>query len=136
MPDQPREEFLIEKLLELRREENTRFWTVFSILSITNGVLINAAVAKGAEPRLVVGVAAVGLLLSISWTGIQARFTHWCKHWEGKIRLLEDGLKDRDKLLTESKTPPLSLSTKRGGYLNYLFVVAWVLLLIEAASKL
>lgn len=48
--DQESTRFLVDKLFELRREENTRFWTVFGILSIANSVLINAAVKEGSDP--------------------------------------------------------------------------------------
>ncbi|UCE61827.1 MAG: hypothetical protein JSU63_08810, partial [Phycisphaerales bacterium] len=61
MPDEDTR-FLIEKLLELRREENTRFWTVFGILSIANGVLINAIVSQNSVPLIKICVGAVGLL--------------------------------------------------------------------------
>ncbi|UCE61066.1 MAG: hypothetical protein JSU63_04815, partial [Phycisphaerales bacterium] len=107
-------------------EENTRFWTVFGILSIANGVLINAIVAQNAEPLLKKCVGAVGLLLCVSWTGIQARFAFFCRHWQEKISYLEKEVDESRKLITQTSPPWYTLPTKRGGYLNILFMVAWI----------
>ena len=79
---------MLDKAYDAYQADNERFWKVFNYMTIANAGLLVAA--SRAEPEyLILGVAALGILLGLLWTGIQMRFGAWCGWWDAKLSAVE-----------------------------------------------
>lgn len=76
-------------LVHERSNEATRFWTIFSLLSILNLGLFAALARENSNPALHVPAGGLGLLFCILWFVAQRRIDYWLAWWEAKLREIE-----------------------------------------------
>ncbi len=74
---------------EARREESTRDWTVFSVMSSINGIMFVLIIKGDCNQKYSVLVPILGIVICIIWFLIQIRFKNWCKWWDDKLIKLE-----------------------------------------------
>lgn len=117
--------------LEGRREDSTRYWTVFGVMSAVNGAML--AFIKSDTPIIpILYMSVFGALLCVVWLSLQLRLSAWVRWWENKLVALEFSIPERERLFTnrslDSQNPfRVGFSTRAGGVvLPLLFVVAWV----------
>lgn len=117
--------------LEGRREDSSRYWTVFSVMSAVNGAML--AFTNSDEPLIPnLLTSAFGVLLCIVWLSLQLRLAAWVRWWEIKLATLESHIADAERLFTgrtlDSKNPlRVGFSTRMGGViLSLLFMAAWL----------
>ena len=114
-----------------RREDSSRFWTVFAVMSAINGAML-AMLDKDSPPMPMPYIAGFGVLLCAIWFALQLRLGAWVKWWEKELVGLEGDMSDNIKLFTgrelEQKNPLLvGFSTRIGGVLlTLLFLIAWI----------
>ena len=122
--------------LEGRREDTTRYWTVFGVMSAVNGAMLTF-IKSDATIISIQTMSVVGVLLCLVWLSLQLRLSAWVKWWEKKLVTLEASIPDQERLFTgrtlESKNPfRVGFSTRVSGVLlPLLFVVAWVIVGIK-----
>ena len=131
---------LYRDLLNERERDSARFWNIFYVLSLVNG-LLSGAVATKSPPRLLAIIAAIaGILLSLLWLGVQRRMAAWILWWEARLQEVESNYFGS---LSSTTTPPslpdnfslfrnrtvnatASLSTKTAAQLlPVLFLLVW-----------
>ena len=118
--------------LEGRREDSTRYWTVFGVMSAVNGAMF--AFIKPDTPIIPIQyVSGFGVLLCLVWLSLQLRLSAWVRWWEVRLVALESSFPERERLFTgrslDSKNPfRVGFTTRAGGVvLPLLFVVAWII---------
>ena len=122
--------------VEGRREDSTRYWTVFSVMSAVNGAML-AFIKSDAPVIPILGMSVFGVLLCLVWLSLQLRLSAWVRWWEKKLVLLESRIPDLEKLFTDRKLPSKNpfrvgfTSRAGGGVLPLLFAVAWIIVGIK-----
>ena len=118
--------------LEGRREESTRYWTVFAIMSVINGAMLTF-LNKDQRLMPTVYISFLGFVLCLSWLSLQLRLGGWVEWWEAKLKRLESHIAEEAKLFTDRK-----LDTENPVYVGFhtrivagvlasLFALTWVL---------
>ena len=122
--------------VEGRREDSTRYWTVFGVMSAVNGAML-AFIKSDAPVVPILGMSVFGVLLCLVWLSLQLRLSAWVRWWEKKLVHLESRIPDLEKLFTDralsSKNPfRVGFSSRTGGVvLPLLFAVAWIIVGIK-----
>lgn len=118
--------------MEGRREDSTRYWTVFGIMSAVNGAML-AFINSNAPLIPILYMSAFGVLLCLVWLSLQLRLSAWVRWWEDKLVILETGIPELERLFTTRTLPSknpfrVGFSTRAGGVaLPLLFAVAWII---------
>jgi len=122
--------------LEGRREDSSRYWTVFGVMAAVNGAMLTFI--NSTEPTVpTLYMAVFGILISLVWLGPQLRLSAWVKWCEKKLIVLEVNMPELERLFTnrqlDSKNPfRVGFSTRIGGViLPSLFTVAWFVVAIR-----
>lgn len=121
------------------KDDSTRFWTIFYLMSLVNGALFGIVVTSNAAAPLKMLVATLGLSICAIWAGIQRRMHYWCDWWDSKLEELEPEymkkLQTPDVMLFRERKSnpalrPKGISTRTGGSLMpVVFGVGWFTLL-------
>jgi uncharacterized membrane protein len=122
--------------LEGRREDSTRYWTVFATMSAVNGAML-AFIRSDVPVIPILAMSVFGVLLCLIWLSLQLRLSAWVRWWEKKLVLLESMIPDLEKLFTDRTLPSknpfrVGFSSRVCGIvLPLLFAVAWTIVGIK-----
>lgn len=122
--------------VEGRREDSTRYWTVFGVMSAVNGAML-AFIKSDTSVISTLGMSLFGVLLCSVWLSLQLRLSAWVRWWERKLVHLESRIPDLEKLFTDRELPSenpfrVGFSSRTSGViLPLLFAIAWIIVGIK-----
>lgn len=120
--------------IDLRTSRADELWSQFNAMAVVQSILVAATVALAtAEDRSFasVGIAMLGIFISVMWWQMHKRGTFWIGHYRDSALHYEKQLKGVDTLISGQKRRPGGLTVTRGSIIViFLFALAHLLLII------